>query len=340
MTIDDIAQAAGVSKGAVSYALNGRPGVSEPTRRRILEIAERLGWAPSSAARALSDGRAGALGLVLNRPPRVLGVEPYFMQLIAGIESVLATEGSESGALLLKVVDGVEAELACYRRWWAERRVDGVILMNLRMDDPRIDLVGELGLPAVLLGGPERTGGLPCVWSDDGAAIEEVVEYLFSLGHRRIARVAGPEEFVHTGTRTAAFERTARRLGLRDTRTVHTDYSDEAGARAARRLLASGAPPTALVFDNDLMAAAALGVAAELGRAVPAQVSLVAWDDSALCRLVRPPLTAVRRPIAEHGAAAVRLLLDLLAGGEPRDVETAAPILVPRGTTGRCGAVG
>jgi DNA-binding LacI/PurR family transcriptional regulator len=335
VTIDDIAQAAGVSKGAVSYALNGRRGVSESTRRRILEIAERLGWAPSSAARALSDGRAGTLGLVLNRPARVLGVEPFFMQLISGIEGVLA---GESAGLLLKVVDGAEAELAWYRRWWAERRVDGVILVDLRTDDPRIDLVGELGLPAVVIGGPERTGGLPCVWTDDGSTMEEVVEYLASLGHRRIVRVAGPKELVHTEVRTVAFDRTVRRLGLRETRTVHADYSDEAGARVARRLLATSTPPTALIFDNDLMAVAAAGVAAELDLPVPDRVSLVAWDDSTLCRLVRPALTAVRRPVAEHGAAAARLLLEMLAGESAKDIEAAEPVLVPRGSTGRCHA--
>src|SRR2546430_2675739 len=101
-TIADIAKAAGVSKGAVSYALNGRPGVAESTRRRILEIAQGLGWAPSSAARALSDGRAGAIGLVIDRPARVLAVEPYFMQLVAGIEAAIT--GSPF-ALLLQVID-------------------------------------------------------------------------------------------------------------------------------------------------------------------------------------------------------------------------------------------
>jgi DNA-binding LacI/PurR family transcriptional regulator len=334
VTIDDIAQAAGVSKGAVSYALNGRRGVSESTRRRILEIAERLGWVPSSAARALSDGRAGALGLVLNRPAGVLGVEPYLVQLISGVEGVLATE---SAALLLKVVDGAAAELACYRRWWAERRVDGVLLADLRLNDPRVELAGELGLPAVVVGGPAGVGGLPCVWSDEGAAMAEVVAYLASLGHRRIVRVAAPAELGRTETRSAAFERTTRRLGLRHTRTVHTDDSDEAGARTTRRLLATTTPPTALILDNDLMAVAALGVAAELGLSVPTRLSLVAGDDSALCRLVRPALTALRRPVAEHGAAAVRLLLEALAGSSPSAIAATPPILVPRGSTGRCG---
>ncbi|MCP2164154.1 LacI family DNA-binding transcriptional regulator [Goodfellowiella coeruleoviolacea] len=330
-TIADIARTAGVSKGAVSYALNGRPGVSEPTRRRIMAIAEELGWAPSSAARALSDGRAGAIGLVVDRPARVLGVEPFFMQLISGIQAALA--GSPT-ALLLQVSDHQEAELATYRRWWAERRVDGTLLVDLQERDRRVDLVQELGLPAVVLGGPAGVAGLPCVWTDDGVAVAEVLEYLSTLGHRRIVRVAGPEEFLHTQARSAAFTECAARLGLDQTRIVHTDYSGEAGARVARRLLASAEAPTALLFDNDLMAVAAVAVAQELGIAVPGQLSVVAWDDSVLCRLVHPALTAVRRPIAEYGVAAVTLLQQVLAGQRPDSVRTADPILVPRASTG------
>jgi DNA-binding LacI/PurR family transcriptional regulator len=337
-TIGDIAKAAGVSKGAVSYALNNRPGVSEPTRRRIVDIAQRLGWAPSNAARSLSDGRANAIGLVVDRPARVLGIEPYFMQLISGIQGAL-DDGPT--ALLLQVTDNREVELATYRRWWAERRVDGVLLVDLRADDPRLALLAEIGLPAVVLGEPgERAEGddLPRVWTDDRVAIAEVLEYLAALGHRRIARIAGPSEFLHTRVRSAAFTETVRRLGMGDARVMHADYSDEAAARLTRRVLAAADPPTALVFDNDVMAIAALGVAQELGLSVPERLSLVAWDDSALCQLVRPALSAVRRPIAERGAAAVSLLLELVAGQPVLDVRTSDPVLVPRGSTGRAEA--
>ena len=330
-TIADIARAAGVSKGAVSYALNGRPGVSEPTRQRILDIAEQVGWAPSSAARALADGRTGAIGLVVDRPARVLGVEPYFMRLIAGIQDQL---GAGPPALLLQVSDNRETELAIYRRWWAERRVDGVLLVDLRENDPRIGLVREIGLPSVVVGGPMGRADVPCVWSDDAMGMTDVLEYLAALGHRRVTRVAGPRELLHTRTRSAAFAAAASRLGLSEARSVYTDYSDEAGATAARRLLVSTEAPTALVFDNDVMAVAALGVAQELGLSVPAELSLVAWDDSALCQLVRPALTAVRTPISEHGAAAATVLLEMLDGRPPRDVRAIDPVLVPRSSTG------
>jgi len=155
-TIVDIAKAAGVSKGAVSYALNGRPGVSDATRRRILDIAEQLGWAPSSAARSLSDGRAWAIGMVVDRPAKTLAAEPFFMQLIGGIQ--LELDGSPF-SLLMRSAEDRDVETATYQRWHAERRVDGVLLVDLRRDDPRLPFVKELGLPAVVVGGPEHTRG-------------------------------------------------------------------------------------------------------------------------------------------------------------------------------------
>ncbi|KYF59168.1 LacI family transcriptional regulator, partial [Sorangium cellulosum] len=278
-TITDIAWRAGVSKGAVSYALNGRPGVSEPTRERILAIAAELGWQPSNAARALSDGRASAVGLVIDRPAHTLGIEPFFMQLISGIEAELSEKAE---ALLLKVTDDRAAELETYRRWWAERRVDGVILVDLCEGDPRVKLVEELKLPAVVVGGPTGKGRLSGVWSDDASAMRAVVDYLAALGHRSIARVAGPAEFMHTALRTKAFSAAARQRRIERVQTVHADYTGEAGGQATRRLLAGATPPTAIVFDNDVMAVAALAVAQEMRVPVPERLSIVAWDDSAL----------------------------------------------------------
>jgi DNA-binding LacI/PurR family transcriptional regulator len=328
-TIADIARRAGVTKSAVSFALNGRPGVSQATRDRILAIAEELGWQPSSAARALSDGRAGALGLVVDRPASTLGIEPFFMQLISGIEGELAARDI---ALLLQVTADRAAQLASYRRWWAERRVDGVFLVDLHIDDARVELLKELGLPAIVIGGPQGLAGLPGVWNDDVSAERGVVEYLAALGHRRIARVAGLPELWHTAVRTEAFETVAAELGVTPI-TVTTDYTGEQGARATRSLLASADPPTAITYDNDIMAVAGLSVAAEMGIAVPERLSLVAWDDSVLCRLVHPPLTAVSLDIAAYGAHVARRLLDLVDGGVAESVCSSTPVLVPRGST-------
>ncbi|MFJ3925136.1 LacI family DNA-binding transcriptional regulator [Streptomyces sp. NPDC090022] len=331
-TIKDIARRAGVSQSAVSFALNGRPGVSRETRARIRRVAEELGWQPNSAARALSGERAGAVGLVLARPACTLGVESFFLQLVSGVQEVLSAART---ALLFQVVEDVDAECAVYRRWWAERRVDGVLVVDPRTDDPRPELLAGLGLPAVAIGEPRPSAALSSVWADDARAMADVLDHLYGLGHRRIAHIAGMPDLAHTVRRIDSLRAQAARRGLTEAevRSVPTDYSDAEGAAATRRVLRGPAPPTALIYDNDVMAVAGTGVAAELGLAVPARVSVVAWDDSPLCRVTHPRLTALVRDTAGFGRLAAQELLDVLAGGPPRAREGEQPRLEPREST-------
>ncbi|WP_298458238.1 LacI family DNA-binding transcriptional regulator [uncultured Cellulomonas sp.] len=327
-TIADIAERAGVSAGAVSYALNGRPGVSEETRARVIEVARQVGWTPNNAARALTGVGVATVGMVVTRAASVLGVEPFFMSFIAGIEEVLA---EKDFALLLQVAPFADKELDTYQRWWSGRRVDGVFVVDLRVNDPRVARLTELGLPAVVVGDPKYAGSLPSVWSDDASAVWEAARHLAALGHRRIAHVSGPEHLVHTGVRSAAFRDSGRELGIEVVQ-LYTDYSLEAGTAAAATLLADPAAPTALVFDNDLMAVAAVHVAREMGLRVPEDVSILAWDDSPLCRLTSPPLSAMSRDVAAYGASAARLLLAAIAGERAGSMRSSVPHLIDRGS--------
>ncbi len=332
VTIRDIAARAGVTKGAVSFALNGQPGVSEATRNRIFEVAKELGWQPNSAARALSSAKSGAIGLILSRPAKTLGAEQFFMHLISGIEAELS---KRSIALVLQVVDDVEAEIAAYTRWWSERRVDGALLTDLRVDDSRIDVLRELGIPAVVFGGPGHHDGLPGVWSDETAAMNAVVEHLVGLSHRRVARVAGQREFLHTHLRDQAFHAAVREFDLLDGTTIYTDFSPAEGEAATRRLLSADALPTAIIYDNDVMAVAGARAAGELGLRIPEDLSVVAWDDSILCQLAAPALTAVSRDIEAYGAHGARTLIGLVGGAAAdTDVRDHAPSLVVRKSTG------
>ena len=331
VTIRDIAERAGVSKGAVSYALNGRPGVSDDTRDRILTIARELGWYPNRAARALSASRADACGLVLARPARSLALEPFFMEFIAGVEVELS---SRSVALTLQLVDDPRQEIQVYRRWWGEHRVDGVLLLDLRVDDPRVDELVRLGLPAVIVGGPLANRALPAVFHDEATVVVDAVQYLAALGHTRIAHVTGVSDFVHTRQRSEAFKRVTTDLGL-VADTIETDYSAEQGTRATRKLLSLPDPPTAIVFDSDLLAVTGLGVAQGMGFAVPDDLSIVGWDDSLISQVVHPPLTAITRDITGFGVEAARHLLAAIDGEATGDVETAVGELTTRGSTGR-----
>ncbi|MEU0785267.1 LacI family DNA-binding transcriptional regulator [Streptomyces sp. NPDC006173] len=336
-TMKDIARRAGVSESAVSFALNDRPGVSEVTRDRVRRVAEQLGWRPSTAARQLSGEGAATVGLVVARPADALGVDSFFLQLISGIQEVLAERHL---GLLFQVVEDVDAECAVYRRWWAEHRVDGVLVVDPRVDDPRPGLLDELGLPAVVIGGaPDALHpGMSTVWADDAGAMAAVVDALYDLGHRRIVHIAGLPGLAHTERRIRTLRAEAERRGLPEVRSVTTDYSDAQGAAVTRRLLEDAEPPSALVYDNDVMALAGVAAASELGFSVPGAVSVVAWEDSPLCRMVKPWLSALSRDTVEFGRTAAQELTALLDGGPARTVRVPVPRLIERESTGPCTA--
>ncbi len=325
-TIADIAARAGLTKAAVSFALNNQPGVSKATRERVLAIAREIGWQPNSAARALTDGRAGAFGLVIDRPAGVLGAEPFFMQLIAGIQGELAAAHT---ALLFTVAEDRAAEIELYRSWWGQRRVDGVLVVDLHVNDPRIAALEELGLPAVVVGAPEGSGSLPAVWTDEPAGARTIVGHFAELGHQRIAHVTGMSDLWHTRLRAQALEKEAKAAGIAVVE-VSADYTAEGGARATRSLLRRRVRPTAVIYDNDLMAISGLGAAQRLGIEVPGQLTIAAWDDSALCQLVHPSLTALSHDVAGYGAHAARSLLERAGGANPGDQPEPAPTLSVR----------
>jgi DNA-binding LacI/PurR family transcriptional regulator len=278
----------------------------------------------------LSDGRANAFGLVIGRPGRLLGIEPYFMQLISGIQAELARQRM---TLLFTLAEDHEAELALHRAWWAQRRVDGVFLVDLQSDDPRVPVLESLRMPAFAMGAPQAAGSLPAVSLNIQAAAGLIIGHLADLGHRRIGRVTGLPRYWHTQARTAALAEAAARAGIEIT-AAEADYSGAAGARATRELLSlRPAPPTAILYDNDVMAVAGLGEAQRLGVAVPAGLSIVAWDDSALCELVHPALTALRHDVAGVGAEAARQLGRLAAGTPAAGFAEPAPTLIPRAST-------
>nr|WP_255429994.1 substrate-binding domain-containing protein [Streptomonospora sp. PA3] len=270
--------------------------------------------------------------MVVDRPARSLGLEPFFMELMSGVQTALS---EVSTSLLLQVAADQEHEIRTYRQWHAQRRVDGVLVVDLLDGDKRPAALAEMGLPAVLVGGPLADAAQPCVWSDDAASMAMAMRHLAGLGHRRIARVAGPQALLHTSRRSAAFAEAAVGIGVDGHSIVHADYSDEAGAQATRRLLRHEPRPTALMFDNDLMAVSGLSVAQEMGFSVPADVSVIAWDDSPLCRMTRPALTAIGRDVKGFGEQAARVLLEVLSGRTPPHRRAADARLVPRESTGR-----
>jgi DNA-binding LacI/PurR family transcriptional regulator len=329
-TIVDVAARAGVSKGLVSFVLNDRPGVAPATRRRILAAVDELGWRPNQTARALVNARAYAVGFVLARPAELLAVDPFFPAFIAGIEAELS---ARQASLVLQVVPDITAELAAYRQLATDNRVDGVVVADLRVDDPRPDALAAIGLPAVTLGRPDGRRRCPAVVLEDVAGVVASVDHLAALGHRRIAFVSGPATFLHARNRRDAWQSTMRRLHLGDDLIAAGDFSGASGADATSRLLSGRTTPTAIVYANDLMAVAGLAAIARSGLRVPDDVSVVGYDDIAVAAHLHPPLTTVVQDATAWGRTAARALFDLVEDGSADDVELPPARLVVREST-------
>ncbi|WP_322409721.1 LacI family DNA-binding transcriptional regulator [Microbacterium invictum] len=329
-TIADVARRAGVSKGLVSFALNGRSGVAPDTRERILSAAAELGWSPSLRARSLSVGRAFACGLVIGRSPDVIAADPFFPSFIAGVEDEFSVSGQ---VLVLAAATPGRQEAETYRGLAADKRVDGVILSDLRTGDERIALIGELGLAAVTLGVPDVDSPFTSISVDDGAGIRLAVDHLADLGHTDIAHAAGPFSMLHGRHREAAFEEAAAARRIRS-RVVETDFSAADGARATEQLLDAATPPTAIVYSNDNMAIAGLGVAQRRGLDVPRDLSITGFDDTEIGRHLHPAITSVSTDARGWGAAAARALLEAIAGAPPDAIDLPDPRLVVRASTG------
>lgn len=326
-TIRDVARRAGVSEGAVSFALNGRPGVGPATRARILEVARDLDWRPSVPARALSRSRALSLGLVMLRQPELIGADPFFPQFMAGVEMTLTANGY---SLTLQVVTDQESEAESYRRLAGEGRVDGVFLTDLRRDDKRFNLIQRLGLPAVAIGPPDPNCPFPSVAVDDSSGVRAAVSYLTGLGHKSIAYVHGTQGYVHTASRSAAYRSALSAVGLAPGPVEAGDFTGPGGAAATRRLLALPDPPTAIVFANDIMAISGMGVAHEKGLRIPRDLSVIGFDDVPLAAHVSPPLTTIRQEVVPWGRAAADMLVAIVEKAEIPQPTLDAPKLVVR----------
>jgi DNA-binding LacI/PurR family transcriptional regulator len=317
-TIVDVARRAGVSAAAVSFAVNGRPGVSSGTRERILAAARELGWQPSASARALTEARSRAIGLVLARDPAQIELDSFFVRFLSGLERTLAPADY---ALLLQLVPAGPA-LEAYERLAAAGRVDGFLLTDVAVADARFEPLEAAGLPVVLAGHPAGACAFPWVETRHGEGMEAAVEHLLALGHRRIGFLGGPAEYEHVQVRLARWREAA---GAAAGPVVHSCTGEGAS---------DVLDATAVVCTSDALAMAVLAAARERGISVPGDLSLVGFDDSPLAALASPALTSVRVDYAEFGAAAAAALLAAIAGEPAPAYSPSAPELVARASTG------
>ncbi|GAB4086977.1 LacI family DNA-binding transcriptional regulator [Myceligenerans cantabricum] len=330
-----MARAAGVSTAVVSYALNGRRGVAEMTRERVLRVADDLGWRPATAARSLRAG-PGAAALVVVHDGATGTRTGSMLDLVTAASEVLDTGDV---TMAVHAASTVEQAAHLMRRWWAERRYAGFVVTGLRSDDARLAALRHLPAPVVVV--DDLTVPTPSAWRsvvlDDATAFAQVGEFLADLGHRRVAMLTGAEGLLATRRRATALGASLSASGI-DFDAVSGDGVDRAAA-AVGSLLSSGSHPTAVITDDDVTAGIVLDVARRLNISVPWDLSVVAGTDSAACRLTTPSLTAVPYPVHSLGTAVGKALLGVLHADEtkrekaPPSTTIDAGALVVRGST-------
>jgi DNA-binding LacI/PurR family transcriptional regulator len=307
-TIEDVAAAAGVSRGTVSRVLNGGHYVSPAARQAVNQAIERTGYVVNQHARSLVTQRSGSVAFVLSEPQECLATDPNISVLLRDCSRVLAAH--DIG--LFACVASSAAERDRVTSFVAAGHVDGALLVSARAGDPIMDQLMASGVPLGAIGVPlGRESSMAYVSVDDRHGARQMMSHLKSTGRSRIATVTGPLDT--PGGR--------RRLqGYRDEAdcdlVAEGDYSQESGERAMTALLERAPGLDAVFVASDVMALGALAALHRAGRRVPDDVAVGGFDDSPAATLARPALTTIRQPWHQISAEMVRLLLSLV-GGEP-----------------------
>ncbi|WP_213455239.1 LacI family DNA-binding transcriptional regulator [Rhizomonospora bruguierae] len=326
VTIADVARHAGVAVSTVSYVLSGKRTISATTRQRVLNSVRKLGYHPHAGARSLASNRANVIALVL---PLRSGMHlPVLMQFATAVVTSARTYDHD---VLLVTADEGPAGL---RRIAASALVDGLILMDVEMDDIRVPLLRGLERPSVLIGFPADPAGLTCVDLDFYRAGAACVDHLASLGHREVALLGAPAVVYerHTGfaLRTRdGFGAAATEHGV----TAVTQPCEETfdGVREAiGDLLARHPRLTGLVVHNEAAVGHVLTALRAHGRRVPDDVSVVAICPDELAERSTPPLTSVLIPAEDVGRQAVALLMNKIDGGTVPEATLLDPRLTLR----------
>jgi len=327
MRLKDVAKEAGVSTATVSHVINNTKFVTEETRSKVLRAIEKCNYYPNVHARALASGRSNIIGLLISDI-----TNPFFPELVKSIESSVY----ERGYNLILVNTNYDAERASeYVRRMIELKVAGVALMTAELDPPLLDELVRKQVRVVFNDLGMAGEHMSNIVLDYAVGIEEAVNHLVSLGHRKIAHIAGSSSIRSGVIRREAFLASMARHVPNETPAIYEgDFKFESGRRAATEILDSGSLPTAVVVANDLMALGAMEEFQAAGLHVPADISIVGFDDIAFAALSSPPLTTVCSPRAEIGRRAIEALAMTIEHPNQPGVEIRIPTyLITRKST-------
>jgi len=335
VTIANVAERAGVSKTAVSFAFNNPERLNAATATRILDIAHELGYRPDPVARMLTQRRTGSIGVLTPQDLSVIFTNPFFGAFSAGIAAVAEERGY--GLHFISPLHG-SLSRAIHRA-----TVDGVVAIGLTDDHPEIDEIRRAGLPMVLVDSA-TTGGSSSVDVDDEGGARLAAAHVVELGHRDVVVLAidGPRPAGGGGhgvveRRLRGYQETLAEAGidLAEDSIAVGSASIDGGNEAFDRLWDAGRRPTAVLAMSDAMAIGAIRAIHQRGLSVPGEISVVGFDDVDLAASTDPPLTTVHQPVKGKGDAAVRLLLSVMEGGHSAPVHRRLETrLVIRSSTG------
>lgn len=330
VTICDVARAASVAPSTVSHFLNGTAPVSEATAARIRQAIQALNYRPNMTARSLRLRRANAIGLLV---PNI--ANPFFAEIARSIEHVAQRLGYQ--VFLCDCDEDPRREFSLLENLLA-RPVDGVLIISTQQPPPYLDRLSEAGVPVVFV--DRGVDGRPSVTSDNFLGGVVAARHLLELGHRRIGLVVGSGHLANVTERVSGFMQELARNGVRipDNWVLEGPQTMEAG-RAVELLMNEPKPPTAVFATNDIIAVGALYRLAQLGIRVPADVSVLGYDNIEITEFTIPPLSTVAQEKRLLGRKAVLALMRAMRTGVPGPINVRIPPrLIVRSSTARPGA--
>jgi len=327
-TISEVAKRAGVSAATVSRVLNGKRHVADSTRSRVLLAAEELGYTPSRAAQTLARGRATTVGVLAH-----MASSPSVAERLGGLSARLAPSGND---LVLFDVESASRRRAVLRELADPERVGVVVLISIRPTPEEIAIFQEVGVPIVVV--DARVPDLDCTYVDNMEGGRLAARALLASGHREIAFIGDIEDnefdFTASRDRRVAFEDVLGTASLQlDSEYVQlVPHGRSPARRAAQRLFALDAPPTAIFAASDVQASGVLEAAQDRGLEIPRDLSVIGFDDIQSSRGMG--LTTIRQPLEESGAYGAKLALEAIEH-QPMGLAIELPLsLVSRRSTG------
>jgi DNA-binding LacI/PurR family transcriptional regulator len=332
VTISDVAKAARVSKKTVSRVINDHPDVADATRAHVQQVIDELGYRPSMLARGLAQGKTNIVGVIIDETAQDVFSYPLYSETLRGIASVLDASNLD---LLVRF----SRDETSYVDLYLQRRVDGLILLSMPLNDRRLQALSQNDAPFVLTQRvSERETAFSWVDSDFEGGAREAALHLVELGHRRVAFVFSPptKAYVHFLLRGYRAVLDQHQIAVPDDLIVTSEPYVSVSPAVITAMMQQPDPPTAFACSDDLKAIQLIQLLQELGYSVPGDVSVIGCDDALIARYASPPLTTIQQNAYRRGRLAAQILVDQLnAGQNNRQAQELLPTqLIVRGSTG------